>query len=139
MDGKCASTLKHTWGLGNQLFLFWTKEPRESGEFGPARHVGPVEGNETLPIFDTGVWPFQVGAWNSQTCISPFQFGDEIAKYPCLVHSEIVHPVSGHFKSTENVRHPCLLIWGVWPFRYTGTSHSGQTIRTSQQTEIQRL
>ncbi len=44
-----------------------------------------------------------------------------MAGHPCLVHSEIVHPMSGHFKSTEIVRHPCLLIWGVWPFRYTGT------------------
>ncbi len=26
----------------------------------------------------------------------------------------------GHFKSTEMVRHPWLLIWGVWPVRYTG-------------------
>ncbi len=61
---------------------------------------------ETPLIFDTGVWPFQ--------------FGGEMAKHPCLVHSEIVRPVFDHFKSTEMVRHPCLLIWGVWPFRYSG-------------------
>ncbi len=35
-------------------------------------------------------------------------------------HSEIVYPTYCHFKLTEIARHPCLLIWGVWPLRYTG-------------------
>ncbi len=61
-----------------------------------------------------------MGAWNNQTHVSPFQFGGEIAKHPCLMHLDIVHPMSGHFKCTEVARHPCLLIWGVCPFRYTG-------------------
>ncbi len=42
-----------------------------------------------------------------------------MTKHPCLVHFEIVHPMSDHFKSTEIARHPCLLIWGVWPFRHS--------------------
>ncbi len=56
-------------------------------------------------------------------CISPLQFGVKMAKNPCIVHSEIVHPMSGHVKSTEMARHPCHLIWGVWPSRYTGRSN----------------
>ncbi len=27
-------------------------------------------------------------------------------------------------RSTETTTHPCLLIWGVWPFRYTGSSNA---------------
>ena len=99
-----------------------------------------------LLIFDTGVWPFQVGSSNSQTPISAhfslgrngptplpwalrdcsphvwqFQFGGEMVKHLCLVHSKIVHPMSGHFKFIKMARHPCLLMWGVWPFRFSGS------------------
>ncbi len=50
-------------------------------------------------------------------------------------HPEIARPMSGHFKSTVMARQPCLLMWGVWPYRYTGASLTSMTnsrpVRTS--------
>ncbi len=67
----------------------------------------------------TGVWPFQVGALNCQTHISLFQCAGEMITYPCLVASEIVYLMLAISSELQMARHPCLLIWGVWPFCYT--------------------
>ncbi len=60
---------------------------------------------------DSSVWPFQVGDWNRQTHVSPFQFGGEMAKHPCLAHLEIVHPMSGHYKWRGTGVSPFQLTW----------------------------
>ena len=61
-------------------FKFQRAKTSGPGSFAAAkRDLRTVERNEeTLLIFDQGVWPFQVGAQ---------QFGGEMAKHPCLVYT----------------------------------------------------
>ncbi len=52
-----------------------------------------------------------------------------MTKHPYLVYLEIVHPMSGHFRSTEMASHLCLLIWGVWLCHHTSPNQNATQVR----------
>ena len=96
----------------------------------------PVERNEETRVFPgTGVRSFQAAACHSLTHrVSPFQFEAEMArrlltyKTPSVLCSLTdINEMGRHEVRRRNPRsqslraqHPCLLICGAWPFRYTG-------------------